>query len=57
MTTLKQVKKAGWVEVERQQQELANIKRIAKDKPFHQSLIAELTGKIQGMVYILNMLK
>ncbi len=55
MNTIEEIKKAGWAEVERQQKELARLKddRSSMGKLFY----SELAGRIQGMVYILNMIK
>ena len=57
MNTIQTIKKAGWTEVERQQDELARLKKRLKGKSYEAYLTAELSGRIQGMVYILNMMK
>ena len=67
VTTVGKVKQAGWAEVERLQKELVVINTLYKN--LHQiDMLSEtgnkmkekswmLTGKIKGMVEILNMLK
>ena len=67
ITTIDKTKKAGWAEVERLQKELAVMNTLYKN--LHQiDMLSEtgnkmkekswmLTGRIQGMVEILNMLK
>ena len=57
MTTFEELKKIGWAEVERQQQVLSKVKERVKEKPYGAALMAELSGKIQGMVWILNHIK
>lgn len=52
MNTLEIIKKAGWAEVARLQKELATNKEAGSVQ-----YIAELSGKIQGMVHILNMIR
>ena len=62
MTTLEELKKIGWAEVEREQA------RLEKKKQEYQMMnnnllghqiqeIGEIIGRIQGMVWILNHIK
>ncbi len=55
MTTLQDIKKAGWTEVEKQQIELERL----HEKQGHgvDPRVMELAGYIKGMVFILNMIK
>ena len=57
MTTFEELKKIGWAEVERQQQVLSKVRERVKEKPYGAAFMAELSGKIQGMVWILNHIK
>lgn len=57
MNTIEIIKKIGWSEVEKLQSELSRLKERLKGKPYEDSVTAELSGKIQGMVYILNLMK
>ena len=52
MNTLEIIKKLGWAEVAKLQKELATNKKTGTVR-----YIAELSGKIQGMVKILNMIR
>ena len=53
MNTVQTIKKVGWSEVEKLQKELTRM----KENDYCAYGIAEISGKIQGMVYILNLLK
>ena len=53
MNTLEEIKKKGWTEVENLQKELTRM----KENDYCAYGIAEISGKIQGMVFILNMMK
>ncbi len=55
MNTLQEIKKAGWAEVERQQKELERIHK--KQGHGVDPRMAETSGRIQGMVFILNMIR
>ena len=59
VTTVGKVKQAGWAEVERLQKELAVMKEkdtCAYDE-HHICKVQVIAGRIQGMVFILNMMK
>ena len=57
MNTLEEIKKKGWTEVEQKQKELARIKERIRGRPHEAAVTEELVGRIQGMVFILNMMK
>ena len=57
MNTIEEIKKKGWTEVEQKQKELARLKERVKGKHYEAVLTEELAGRIQGMVFILNMMK
>ncbi len=54
MNTLQEIKKAGWAEVEKQQIEYS---RLHNQQGGVGPRVMELAGYIQGMVFILNMMK
>jgi len=67
MTTLQEIKKAGWLEVAETQKELADLKEkynqlgqvdiLSQTGTVMRKAINGLEGRIQGMVFILNMIK
>ena len=57
MNTIEEIKKKGWTEVEQKQKELARLKERLRGKPYEAAVTEELVGRIQGMVFILNMMK
>ena len=52
MNTLEEIKKKGWTEVESEQKLLTKAKRHSLPTD-----IAAIQGRIQGMVFILNMIR
>ena len=57
MNTIEEIKKKGWTEVEQKQKELARLKERLRGKPYEAAVTEELAGRIQGMVFILNMIR
>ncbi len=67
MTTIDEIKKAGWAEVEHLQRQLrihkvnlaamGQMELLSGEGARCREAIDTVTGKIQGMVHVLNMLK